>query len=219
MSKKSIIKYIEDDPDDAKLYKNKLELHGYLAIDLVDPRKFPAVTDYDRILLGETKAVIIDQRVEMLSGVPYKGLDVADFLRSLNPMIPIFILTNYEKETEELALGWSVEYIIAKSMLRVKEQIEIHIRRILRAIKRYEDALSENARVFKNLIDKKVSGEMTEREQKQLDRLRSDFQRVFSMKEIKELDRMERDERVKEREVMVLNKILAQLKKLSKTKW
>ena len=131
MSEKSIIKFVDDDAEDAKLYKQKLELYGDLLVELVDPTEFPAVSDYDRILFDETKALVIDQRIAEYSGVPYNGLDVAEFLRSLNPMISIFILTNYESETEDLSLGWSVEYIIPKTTFRTKEQVEIHIKRIL----------------------------------------------------------------------------------------
>lgn len=212
MTGKSLIKFIDDDLEDLKLYKRRLEIDGSLMVELVDPRKFPSVSDYDKILFDETKAIIIDQRIAEFSGVPYDGLEIAEFLRSLNPMIPIFVLTNYEKETDESALGWSVEYVIPKSKFKTKEQVQIHIKRILRAIGRYEDALSEKTRIFEGLIDKKVSGSISRQEEKKLREIRSEFERIFSIREAKELEKIEKTEK----ELEVLNQVLAELKKLSK---
>lgn len=209
---KSIIKLIDDDSEDAKLYKEKLETDGYLKVELVDPKDFQSVSDYDKILFDTAMAIIIDQRVAEYSGVPYDGLEIAGFLRSLNPMIPIFVLTNYEKETEDIDLGWSVENIIPKSKFRTKEQVLIHTKRILRAIGRYEDALSKKSGIFKELIDKKVSGKISEKEEKELNKIRSEFERIFSVREAKELDKIEK----KEKEIDALNRILKELKKLSK---
>jgi len=212
MKRKTIVKFIDDDSEDAQLYKEKLETDGSLKVELVNPREFPSISDYDKILFDKTKAIIIDQRIAEYSGVPYDGLEIAEFLRSLNPVIPIFVLTNYEKETEDIDLGWSVEYIIPKSKFRTKEQVLIHTKRILRAIGRYEDALSDRTKIFKELIDKKVSGKISEKEEKELNKIRSEFERIFSVREAKELDKIEK----KEKELDALNRILKELKKLSK---
>jgi len=212
MTGKSLIKFIDDDLEDLKIYKRKLEIDGSLMVELVDPRKFPSVSDYDKILFDETKAIIIDQRIAEFSGVPYDGLEIAEFLRSLNPMIPIFVLTNYEEETDESALGWSVEYVIPKRKFKTEKEVQIHIKRILRAIRRYEDALSEKTRIFERLIDKKVSGNISGQEEKELREIRSGFERIFSIREAKELEKIEEIEKDRE----VLNRILAELKRLSK---
>lgn len=213
MIEKSIIKFIEDDYDDAQLYKEKLESEGSLIVELVDPREFPIVSEYDKILFVTPQAIIIDQKISMYAGVPYEGLDIAEFLRSLNPMIPIFILTNYEKETSDLASGWSIEYIIAKSKFKTKNQVKIHIKRILRAVGRYEDALSKKTKIFKELIDKKVSGTISTQEEKELNKIRSEFERVFAVTEDKQLGKIGKTEK----ELEVLDKILEELKKLSKS--
>ena len=47
-----------------------------------------------------TGAFIIDHNLSDQSGVQYNGLDLADFLRTLRPELPVFILTNYARDPE-----------------------------------------------------------------------------------------------------------------------
>lgn len=212
MTKKFIVKFIDDDPADAKLYKKILEGSGQLLLELIDPKKFTELTDYDKILFDSPKAVIIDQKIAMYAGVTYNGLDIAELLRSLNPLIPIFILTNFQGETDASSLGWSVENVIPKEHFKTKDQIMTHLSRILRSIGRYEEALSEKTKLFNELLNKKISGKISDTEEHDLNKIMSEIEAIFSIREAKKLGQIKKTED----EVETLNRILCELKKLSK---
>jgi FixJ family two-component response regulator len=175
--KASIVWLIDDDENDAEEYERFLELSGELEIVFVQPR--PSLSDYvDLITNPDTAAFIIDQRLSDSANAPYEGLDLADYLRTLRPELPIYILTNYADDTME-GKGQSADAIIKKG--NVRDYTEVTIARILRSVKRYEEALTEKQYRLKTLIDHKITNQLTDVEEKELESLRADIERSFDL--------------------------------------
>jgi DNA-binding NarL/FixJ family response regulator len=169
-----VIWLIEDDENDAEEYKRFLEQSGQLKIVFESPR--PAVIDYAELLTDpDTVAFIIDQRLSDFANAPYEGLDLADYLRTLRPELPIFILTNYAGNDELESKGQSADSIIKKEILR--DHTDVVVARILRSIQRYEAALTEKQQRLKTLIDRKIAQGLTEAEEQELQSLREDIER------------------------------------------
>lgn len=175
-----IVKLIDDDQQDADLYQQLLEATGEISVECVPARS--GVGDYANLAADpETGAVLIDERLGELAGVDYTGLEVADFLRTLRPELPIYILTNYANEIPD-GQGESVEAIIDKKTLQ--NAPKVYVVRILRAMQQYEAALSDQQRRFKELIDCKLAGELSEEEEVELQQLRAAIERPFASAEI-----------------------------------
>ena len=175
-----VVKLIEDSHEDADLYKQLLEAAGRIKIEYVPAR--PGVDDYaDLAADPETGAVMIDERLGEFAGVDYTGLQVADFLRTLRPELPIYILTNYANEIAD-DQGQSVEFIIDKKTVR--KAAKVYVARILRAMQQYEAALMKQQRRLKELIDRKLAGELNEEEETELRQLRAAIERPFAPGEI-----------------------------------
>lgn len=200
-----IVKLIEDNRDDADLYQQLLEAAGEIKIEYVPAR--PSVADYaDLAADPETGAVIIDERLSEFAGVDYTGLEVAGFLRTLRPELPIYILTNYANEIPD-DQGESVESIIDKKTVR--KAPKVYVIRILRAMQQYEVALTDQQRQLKELIDRKLAGELSEVEETELQQLRAAIERPFAPAEIEH-------ERRWEEELQQQRELLEQLEQITR---
>lgn len=178
-----IVWLIEDNETNAEEYTLFLEHTEELVIRWIKPR--PGIDDYsDLIAAPETGAFILDQRLSEGSDANYTGLALAEYIQSVRPDIPLYILTGYPDEDVEHH-GHSVDAVIRKSFVR--DHADVSIKRILRAMQRYEEALSERQRSIKNLIDKKVTEGLATEEQAELDTLRGYAERPFE----KEIERQE----------------------------
>lgn len=178
MTEQIIVWLIEDSENDAEEYKQLLEKAGDIEVVFVPAR--PAIADYADLLSdGRTGAIIIDQRLGDFAGVSYDGIDVAEFLRSLRPELPIFILTNYADEELE-DQGEAVDFIIDKKTVR--RRAGVYVKRILRSIEHYQAALTDKQRRLKELIDRKLSSGLNEAEEAELQALRADIERPLGLK-------------------------------------
>ena len=202
-----VVKLIEDSHEDADLYQQLLEAAGEIKIEYVPAR--PRVADYaDLAADPETGAVIIDERLSEFTGVDYTGLQVADFLRALRPELPIYILTNYANEILD-DQGESVEDIIDKKTVR--KAAKVYVVRILRAMQQYEAALTEQQRRLKELIDRKLSGELSEEEEAELQQLRAAIERPFAPAEIEHEHRWDEELQRQEEQLERLEKIAQEI--------
>jgi FixJ family two-component response regulator len=192
-----VVKLIEDSHEDADLYRQLLEAVGEIKMEYVPAR--PGVADYaDLAADPETGAVIIDERLSEYAGVDYTGLQVADFLRTLRPELPIYILTNYANEIAD-DQGESVEFIIDKKTVR--KAAKVYVARILRAMQQYEAALMEQQRRLKELIDRKLAGELSVKEGAELQQLRAAIERPFATAEL-EHERLWHEDLQQQRELL-----------------
>lgn len=139
-----------------------------------------------------TACVIIDQRLKEAGIAKYNGIDLALFLRGINPKLPIFILTNFADAEDEFAGGeWSVEDIIAKDSLTHADRRGVMAARILRRINVYGDILGQRETRFRELLKKSLESDLDTEEQAQLDELL--FQRSAGIltEELKQIGRLQ----------------------------
>jgi hypothetical protein len=108
-------------------------------------------------------AIFIDQNLDE-SGVitGYTGVKLASFLRGVLDNLPLYLVTAHpiqgELESEEAG---SAEDVVAKTSLLLDSPASRKFRRqFLRDVGRYNDALSENQRRFRELLPRKLRGEL-----------------------------------------------------------
>ena len=208
MTDTTLVTLIDDNAEDLELYGRLLEQQGSFKISGINPRDRNSIESYTNLAsIGEVDAVVIDQRLDELTGVGYDGIGVADYLRSLRPELPIYILTQYSDDLGSRAMA--VESIISKKEFNNSPDVFAH--RILRAARRYKDALSEKHQRFLELIDMKTKGDINPDFAKELDQLRAEIERVETIVLDKKLSQP-REERSKERKL--LEEVLGRLREI-----
>jgi CheY-like chemotaxis protein len=207
-----VVKLIEDSHEDADLHQQLLEAAGKIRIEYVPAR--PSVDDYADLAADPgTGAVMIDERLGEFAGVDYTGLEVADFLRTLRPELPIYILTNYANEIAD-DQGESVEFIIDKKTVR--KAAKVYVARILRAMQQYEAALTDQQRQLKELIDRKLAGELSEEEEAELQQLRAAIERPFGPAEIEQERQWNEELQRQEEQLERLEKIAREIQQAAR---
>lgn len=209
MAEKQIVWLIEDSKDEAEKYGRFLEAAGRINIKFIDAKSRPSLSDYAVIATNkQTGAVLIDQRLS-LSGVSYDGIDIATFLRSIKPDLPIYFLTQWPEDLQ--GIGEVVDWIIPKA--GVRKSAREYVAKIQGAMQQYQKALTERARRLSQLIDRKLTGKITPRESKELERLRLEIERPHAIEEFRVRDKWNQTEK-KEREL--LQAILKELETLTR---
>jgi hypothetical protein len=165
------ILYIDDKIAEAKTYGRALEdalANQKIEIDVLCPphedmNQFLPILDDSNLV-----SIIIDHKLQ--DKVTYSGIQLAAFLRGVNPKLPIYILTNFGMFDDEFAgFEWSVEAIIEKDSLR--DHPEIYQARILRRLNVFGDVLGEREARFHELLRKSLNGAITSDETKEIEEL------------------------------------------------
>ncbi len=168
-----IVWFIDENDSERRTYSRTLTkiLEGSVDVKGISP--FPIKEDYLALLNGpNTSCIIIDQKLKTTGIATYTGIELAQYLRSINKKIPIYILTGFSEEEDEFQAGeWSVEEIIAKGDLIDARRAEIIAARILRHIDVYEDILAEREKRFNELLRKSLNDELGEEELRELEAL------------------------------------------------
>ncbi|PKQ27613.1 MAG: hypothetical protein CVT63_07075 [Candidatus Anoxymicrobium japonicum] len=203
MTKGKVVWLVEDSQEEADEYGQLLERAGDIEVLFVSVR--PTIADYADLLADDqTGAFIIDQCLDEYTGVAYNGIGLAEFLRSLRPELPIFILTKYLDEGLE-DQGGSVEAIIDKKTVRKRG--EIYVKRILRGIEHYQATLTDKQERLGYLIDRKLSGGLSEAEEVELQELRAYIERPLGLTFAHHVDKWEAELRGQEQRLEQLEKI------------
>lgn len=172
----SIIWLIDDNYNESETFKSVFEIDfpANIEFKIVKPL-FAKKYDYVKLLEPEeTACIIIDQKLKETGEVNYLGIEIAQFLRSINQKVPIYILTNFSTDSDAFTEGeWSVEAILDKSDLAKvgSEKSKTVIARILRRIINYSDYLANREKKFQELIRKSLIGEMSSEDKKELDEI------------------------------------------------
>jgi FixJ family two-component response regulator len=171
---RSVLRLIEADDEAAGAYRRLLEAEG-LEVERVAVGQ--AAEDYaDLAADWETGAVLIAQRLGGPLEIGYTGLDLADFLRTLQAELPIYLLVADHGEVPD-DQGESVDGVIVTAALQ--KAPGVYAKRILRAMQRYTVALTERQRRHQQLIDRKLAGELSAEEEAELEQLRGTIARPF----------------------------------------
>jgi hypothetical protein len=214
-AEKQIVWFIEDSIESAEEYSELLGQSDAFEFVHIPPR--PSTDDYADIVANpRTGVIIIDQKLSPFSGVPYTGLNLADYLRILRPNLPIFILTSVIKDFESFeSEGSSVEAIIKKGAVR--DSSEVYIARFSRSARRYDESLTEKQQQMMRLLDKLDNG-LSKEEGQELEELQDYFERPF--RPAIESHIHEREEEIQERRSVVndLQQLVEKIERLdSKT--
>ena len=209
MAEMEIVWLIEDDEEQADQYGRLLEIASGNQFKVNYVAVKPRLTDYADLLADDrTGAIIIDQRLSELSGVAYEGIEVAEFLRTVRPELPIFILTQHSNDDLLLEKEESVEFVMGKDDLTKRDAA--YAARILRNIGRYEAALNKKQLRLKELIDLKLSDGLNEEEEEELQKIRADFERPLAQQIEQQADSWEEKQASSE-------EFLQQLKEITKS--
>ena len=161
---KPIIYYLDDIPEGRR--DLRMQLRALFEPDF-EVLELPMEQDVNRYLLyihdRPVAAIFIDQNLDE-SGVitGYTGVKLASFLRGVLDNLPLYLVTAHpiqgELESEEAG---SAEDVVAKTSLLLDSPASRKFRRqFLRDVGRYNDALSENQRRFRELLPRKLRGEL-----------------------------------------------------------
>lgn len=165
---------IDDNPEEADDYKRLLEGAGKRILKIeIEPVR-PRLASYAPLLHDKrTGGFIFDQRLNDYQPANYDGLELANYVRGFKPELPLFILTNYSPGLE--AAGSSVEQVIPKS--EVRNHPATYTARLLRRLGEYDQALSQQQKRLKELVDKKLKRGLNSKEEAELDNIRSEIER------------------------------------------
>lgn len=197
---------IDENQEQIETYVNVLrsQLPKTILVDSIYP-PYGKMQDYLEFLnSADTACIIIDQRLKDTGIANYFGIELAQFLRSINTKIPIYILTNFSADTDAFIEGeWSVEDIVEKSELAKldSDKSKVIIARILRRILNYSDYLADREQRFNDLLRKTLDGEMSVEDKKELDEIQFERTATILAEELPKLQE--------------LNKVLEELKKFT----
>jgi hypothetical protein len=133
-------------------------------IEVVFP-PFSSMTEYNALLLNpDTVSIIIDQRLKDTGIANYTGIELANYIRSINTKLPIYILTNFSGDFEKFTgRGWSVEDILDKGDFSGADELRKEITaRIIRRIDVFDDILADREHRFHELLTKSLSQELSD---------------------------------------------------------
>lgn len=192
--KTPIIWVIDESEEELTTSKNVLKSIFPEEVKIEAITVLPKKEDYVRIILEnpDSACIIIDQRLKTTGVANYFGIELAQFLRSINQKIPIYILTNYTDNQDEYSIGkWSVEDIIPKSDLNVSGQLTVTVARILRRIDIYKDIMMDREERFNALLRKSLAENLSTEELRELDELQFARTSTILASEVGELKNLE----------------------------
>jgi len=168
-------------------------LSGSVDIVAIFP-PFSTLQEYHALLKDpDTASIIIDQRLKDTGIANYTGIELANYLRSIDTKIPLYILTNFAEDFEKNSgRGWSVEDIIDKGRLSVDDDTKMETAaRILRRINVFDDILDDREKRFHDLLVKSLSQSLNVDELNELERLQENRASSILADEINQLGEIE----------------------------
>jgi hypothetical protein len=168
-----VIWLIDESKIELRAFQRELvrRLGDNVKVEPLDP--YSKMQDYVKKVLSDkrTVAIIIDQRLKNTGKAHYTGTELAEYLRGINPKLPIYILTNYPADlcSDEES---NVEYILGKEAFKNDAKANTIAKRILRHINTYTDILSERGQRFKELLEKSMKYKLNKDEYNELEQLK-----------------------------------------------
>jgi DNA-binding NarL/FixJ family response regulator len=169
---------VDEQPTELSANRRALELIlADVDIEVAELRPKKRLVSYNRLLASpSTVAFIIDQKLSVSGEVAYSGIELASHLRSINPKLPIYILTNYPDDHELSGSNErSVEDIIPKKDLhRAKSDEALRFKaRFLRRLTVFQDVFNEREARFHALLTKSLKTALSATEQREMEVLQS----------------------------------------------
>lgn len=200
---KYIIWLIDDIERASTTYSNglKTEIPQGFQIETICP-PYRRIENYSTLLENpDTACIIIDQRLTETGYATYTGIELAQYLRSINQKVPIYILTSYVDEEDFTGGEWSVEHIIPKDSFNARTVIA----RILRHTNVYKDILDGRAKRFNELLKKTLDDSLDEAELEELAELQFERTAPTLAKEVEELQELKQIAKTNEKLINLLS--------------
>lgn len=173
-----IIWFIDNEESQLRLYRRKLtealeEMLGAEADLLVQecPARAHKHQYLDILEDPRTVAIVIDQILKDKGGVDHTGIELAQYLRAVDNIMPLYILTNEPAGDEYVGGEWTVEDIIDKGELIDQKRKKIVTSRLLRRITLYQQAYNDREKRFRQLLKQSLTDSLSDKEQQELDEL------------------------------------------------
>ena len=201
-----VIWLIDEDETELRTFQRELakRLGGNVKVEAIAP--YSKMQDYVKKALSDEKTVgiIIDQRLKNTGKAHYNGTELAEYLRGINPKLPIYILTNYPADlcSDEEP---NVEYILGKEDFKNDTKANTIAARILRHIDTYKDILSKRGQRFKELLEKSLDQKLNKAEYSELQELQYIRLSSTSASELEQARKLEQT-------ISANKRLLAQLK-------
>lgn len=174
-----IIWFIDNDENQLRLYKRHLErgieLFGQENENFIVKDILAKAHKEDYLFILDdpnTTAILVDQKLQDKGGVDHSGIELAKYLRELNDIIPIYMLTNFSSQEEYEENEWSVDAILDKGDISDQEaKLKTVISRIFRRIAIFHKVFGEREVRFRELLKRSLSGHLTKKEKAELEEL------------------------------------------------
>lgn len=161
---KPIIYYLDDIPEGRR--DLRMQLRALFEGDF-EVLELPIERDINRYLNHindlPVAAIFIDQNLDESGAITgYTGVKLASYLRTILQDLPLYLVTAHpiqgELESEEAG---NAEAVIGKTTLLLDSPASRRFRlQFLRRVGQYEKALSESQRRFRELLPRKLRGEL-----------------------------------------------------------
>lgn len=163
--------YIEDEDGAKKTYLSSLQRTFGKEYEIVAPDIQPDIAGMLESILNYQGLVslVIDERLTVTGIANYQGTDLADAIREIDKKIPIYILTSYAKDVDQI--HGSIEFVIDKDIMSDLKKRDKLASRIRRHLATYKDIKSDREKRFDELLRKSMGGGLAEEEIKEFEDL------------------------------------------------
>lgn len=139
----------------------------------------PEMQDYLMLLdTGNVTAVFIDQQLDQTGVITgFTGVQLAEFLRRHFPSMPIYVVTGHKVDSGELVSekAGSTDAVVSKTQLTIGSQQSLILKQqLLRDFGRYDEALTDRQRRFRELLAKSVQSTLTPEEADELEQMKAE---------------------------------------------
>jgi hypothetical protein len=190
-----ILWLIDENSNQLMTYSSRFKRVMPSSVEIRSIYPFPRKEDYIETVLGNpnTGCIVVDQKLKDTGIATYFGIELANFLRSIDQKMPIYILTNFTKEKEQfVGSEWSVEEIIDKNDMGDRNKLHTLGARILRRMNVFDNMLGLREKRFADLLRKSLNEDLSEEEFTELHNLQAERTAATLASELKQLEELEK---------------------------
>ena len=161
MSIRYKIGYIDEDPNQVKLYKRKLRVYGFEVIGYEFHKGMTIEELMEQVYSSNIDLLMIDFRLNESNVIPFNGDVVERYVYENKPLFPHIIFTNKvdqaEPDVDDLKLIFDKEIVFPEdegNNLRTHHFIEV----LTKSIEQYKTYINGKKEKISELLDKEEAG-------------------------------------------------------------
>ena len=171
MSIRYKIGYIDEDPNQVKLYKRKLRVYGFEVIGYEFHKGMTIEELMEQVYSSNIDLLMIDFRLNESNVIPFNGDVVERYVYENKPLFPHIIFTNKvdqaEPDVDDLKLIFDKEIVFPEdegNNLRTHHFIEV----LTKSIEQYKTYINGKKEKISELLDKEEAGGLNAKEKNDL---------------------------------------------------